>query len=484
MQARIFIILISIVAIAGACHRKLTTAIADPSPRVQDKAIQAVHIPADFSAAVYDDLRFGREIFDFYARRNFRPFWLEGAARSLRADSMIMLIRSSRRFGLLPQHYHFQEIPGLMLETSNGIRKARLDVVLTDSFLAMMHDLKEGRFARNMSVDNMDSLRTAVLTDSLEPKDLRMALNSQEPRHDQYQLLKGALNTILDSINPTDYDLLIQGTTFDSVDVHRKVRSIEINLERWRRETETLANVYAWINVPAYMFYVVEDHQIAMESQVIVGSPDTPTPMFSSQIECFTVFPYWYVPRKITVNEYLPIIKKDTSFISKNNFDVLDRSGNIQATASIDWRKYNSTNFPFTLRQREGRENSLGVIKFVFDNPYAVFLHDTNAKRLFKNKRRAYSHGCIRLEKAYEFAQYLIGDGRTKVPPRTLDKYLSERKRITISLSAPVQIHIRYFTCEIKDGELLIFDDIYKKDATLIRLLYQQNGTGISGKRI
>ena len=170
-----------------------------------------------------------------------------------------------------------------------------------------------------------------------------------------------------------------------------------------------------------------------MESPVVVGAPSTPTPVFSSNIECFTIFPYWYMPRKIAVYEYLRVIKLDTSFLSRNNFDVLDRTGKIQNFKTIDWKKYNENNFPFTLRQREEKENSLGIIKFVFDNPYAVFLHDTNSKKLFKHKVRAYSHGCIRLEKAVEFAHYLIGGKRTSISSRALNKYLGEQKRLTIS---------------------------------------------------
>ena len=473
MQSKIFLIVISVIALVTACHQRLITAVAEPSAPMEDNPVLPIQISGDQSSAAYQGLRFAREVWDFYADRKFEPFWLENDARSSLADSMIMLVKSSRRFGLHPQYYHFHEIPELVLEPANRVKMARLDIVLTDSFFAMMHDLKVGRSMRNTS--GPDNLLIALVTDSLKPRDIRMILKSQQPSHDGYVLLTRALNNILDTINRTDYDLLMYGITTDSIEIHRKVQRIEINLERWRQEKEELGNVYAWINIPAYMFYIVEDHNAAMESRVIVGAPATPTPLFSSNIECFTIFPYWYVPRKITVNEYLPILKRDTSFISRNNFDVLDPNGKVQVLASIDWGKYNSNNFPFTLRQREGTENSLGILKFVFDNPYAVFLHDTNSKRLFKNQKRAYSHGCIRLEKAYEFAHYLIDDNRTKVSSKNLDKYLSEKKRVTINLLRPVPIHVRYFTCDVKKSELLFFEDVYKKDAALIRVLYKQN---------
>ena len=320
------------------------------------------------------------------------------------------------------------------------------------------------------------------LTDSLKPSDIRNVLSSQEPRHEGYRSLKNALSVILDTVNRDRPYLINAWNHVEAVDVHRKIQRIEINLERWREEKEMDDSIYVLINVPAYMIYVVEKEDVVTESRVIVGAPDTPTPVFSSKIECFTIFPYWYVPRKIVVNEYLPIIKKDSSFITRNNFDVLDRNGKIQNLSSIEWKKYNKNNFPFTLRQREGAENSLGIVKFIFDNPYSVFLHDTNAKRLFRNQKRAFSHGCIRLEKAYEFAHYLIGRNRTKLTPKTLDKYMGEKKRVTISLSHPVPIYIRYLTCDVKNNDLLFFDDVYRKDVALIRTLYHQDFSSIDSR--
>jgi murein L,D-transpeptidase YcbB/YkuD len=351
---------------------------------------------------------------------------------------------------------------------------ARLDVILTDALLSMAHDLKQGRMKVLKAKPQMDSLDVVNIVAAVELWGVKKALEHREPLYEGYLALKRALHSILDTVSLTDQNLLMYGITNDSIDVHRKVQRIEINLERWRTENATLDSIYTWINVPAFMFYVMEKHTITMESRIVVGTPATPTPLFSSSIDCFTIYPYWYVPRKIAVQEYLPIIKKDTTFLTRNNFDVLDKSGNVQSLDSIDWKRYNANNFPFIFRQREGTENSLGIIKFVFDNPYAVFLHDTNSKRLFRNKVRAYSHGCIRLEKAFEFAHYLIGDNRTRITPEVLNRYLRQQKRITINLLYTVPIHIRYFTCEVKGDELLIYDDIYKKDITLIRKLYTQ----------
>src|SRR5690606_24036460 len=109
----------------------------------------------------------------------------------------------------------------------------------------------------------------------------------------------------------------------------------------------------------------------------------------------------------------------------RNNFDVLDKRGNLLQADSIDWESFSKSYFPVSLRQREGQENALGIIKFVFDNPYAVFLHDTNAKRLFRSRVRAFSHGCIRMEKAVELAHYLVtGDPGKK--SKYVERFLKE----------------------------------------------------------
>jgi murein L,D-transpeptidase YcbB/YkuD len=147
----------------------------------------------------------------------------------------------------------------------------------------------------------------------------------------------------------------------------------------------------------------------------------------------------------------------------EGNFEVLDARGGIVNPDSVDWKKINKNNFPFILRQREGADNSLGLIKFMFHNPYAVYLHDTNAKRLFRHDRRAFSHGCIRIEKAFDLAHYLA-TGNTDARSKTLDYYLKQKKRHTIDLQKPIPIYVRYFTCEYKNDSFFHYEDVYGRD--------------------
>ena len=467
-----FLCIILLILTAG-CQRKLTTtsSVLFDQPLQTPTVVVPPRVPDNGNDSVYQNLRYAKPVFALYGKRNFKPLWVEKNALSENAKSMIGMIESARRYGLLPQEYHAYEI--LRVTRAPGQKEMlRLEVLLTDAYFSMANDLRYGRLNSKASLPS-DSLKVTILADSLVEFDVRRTLEALEPQFNDYKSLKLALNNLLDSLAPDEQASLLKGITDQASEVDRTVQVIEVNLERWRAENVSLNETYAWVNVPAYMFYVIEDGNVVLESRVVVGKRSNETPRFSSMIECFTVFPYWYVPRKITVQEYLPVLKRDTTFLERNNFDVLDRSGKIHDAASIDWKKLSPNNFPYTLRQRDGKENSLGILKFVFDNPYAVFVHDTNAKRLFNNKMRALSHGCIRLEKAYEFAHYLI-DGRSTTTKQTLDNYLKTEKKATVNLTPSVPIHIRYYTCEVRDGKLLIYDDIYQLDKKAIAKLYKE----------
>lgn len=459
-----------IVCLLAGCQNRLAIRATD------DQVLEAGHeiapgpviIAEDPTHRIYAGVKNSQLIHTVYKHLGFEPIWFHEGRLSVEGGRVAGLISSARRYGLLPQHYQAQEIMELT-HGSDIASRARLDVLLTNGFISFVDDLTGARTSRHVG----DTLRAIAMVDSARAVGVMNVVKRFEPTIEGYVNLKQALNQMLDTIPDADRMLLMQGHTYDSSTVQQMVRTIEINMERWRKEKEPWTSPHVLVNIPAYMFYVKEDGSTVLSSKVVVGAPATPTPEFSSNIECYTIFPYWYVPRKITVKEYLPLIKKDTSFVTRNKFDVLDKKGKIVPLSTIDWKQYNANNFPFTLRQREGEENSLGVLKFVFDNPYAVYVHDTNSKRLFLHKNRAYSHGCIRLEKAREFAHYLLKDGRSGTPSATVDKYLAEQKRTTISLLKAVPIHIRYFTADVQNGKLQVYNDVYKKDKAMIQRLYQ-----------
>lgn len=299
-----------------------------------------------------------------------------------------------------------------------------------------------------------------------------MCTCEQEPDWVEYHQLKKALKILLDTLPQTERQVVLNGGTPDNVSCQSKLQQVEINLERWRQEKEIPGDRYLLVNIPAFRLYYMRADTVFFSSKIIVGAIDRQTPVLSSKLECLTLYPYWYVPRKIAVEEYLPVIKRDSMFLYRNNFDVLNREGEILNPASIPWQRYTENNFPVTLRQREGSVNALGLVKFVFDNPYQVYLHDTNARGLFNNEYRALSHGCVRVEHAITLAHLLL-TGRPKQKSVIVDRYIQKKERRTVSLPESIPIHIRYVTAEFREGIFYSYQDVYREDESLIRTFYQ-----------
>lgn len=441
-----------------------------PVPKVE---VVPFVMPGNPGSEIYAGLADSQAVYHFYERHGFELRWLQDSVPVL-ADSMMYLVGNVRYNGLLPQDYHYAELREMPVSPFGRKVRYRKEALLTDAFLAIAQDLKYGRIDVRNDQKVIDSLALNVLENALSKKQIGEFLESQEPRYPQYQLLKSSLREMLNNQDSSDRRVLLSGVTYDSVAEHKKIQQVEVNMERWRSEMAEFGDRYIWINIPSYSLRVVEENQSVLESRIIVGHPDTPTPTLGSTVESISLYPYWHVPRKIAVEELLPAIQQDSSYLRRNDFEVLDKNGAVRIPATLDWKKFNKDYFPFSLRQREGTRNSLGIIKFVFDNPYAVFLHDTNAKGLFRRSVRALSHGCIRMEKAVELARYLVPE------PGTIDKRLQQKKQITLGVRLPIRIYVRYFTCESKDDALEFYDDIYRLDRNMIKSLYNPERTKLS----
>lgn len=247
------------------------------------------------------------------------------------------------------------------------------------------------------------------------------------------------------------------------------IHQIEMNMERWRYYYEPYEKQFIYVNIPKYELRVTEKDTLVMKSKVIVGEVDHPTPVLKSTIRYFLLYPYWRVPYSIATKEILPILKYDTSYLRKQNFDVLNRQ-NIVIDTAINWNKYTNDYFPWKLRQRIGDDNSLGILKFNFNNKYGVYLHDTNAHRLFNREMRALSHGCVRLEKFIALAKFLIRDDSINYPLDSLKMDFLREEQKYIYIKRPIPIYINYFTAEVdKNNELFFFIDVYKRDEKMLK---------------
>jgi murein L,D-transpeptidase YcbB/YkuD len=146
---------------------------------------------------------------------------------------------------------------------------------------------------------------------------------------------------------------------------------------------------------------------------------------------------------------------------------VIDRDGNAVDPYSIDWTKLHKGHFPYVLRQMDGVDNSLGIMKFNFINKYSVYLHDTNNRGLFRNTYRALSHGCVRVQQWDSLAMYLIKDDSLRYTRDSVRLWLALQQKKQVNFSRRLPIYIRYFSAAVQDGQLLFYEDIYGEDKRL-----------------
>jgi murein L,D-transpeptidase YcbB/YkuD len=245
-------------------------------------------------------------------------------------------------------------------------------------------------------------------------------------------------------------------------------KRIAINLDRYKHLPDSMPKSYIWVNLPAYKMQVWDSGVVVLESKVIVGQPKTRTPVLNSQVSNFVTYPQWTVPYSIIFKEMLPKIRKDISYLAKENLMVVDRNDSVIDPATIDWTKLSKTNFPYQFKQRQGDDNSLGVMKFNFRNKYDVYLHDTNARSLFSRPVRALSHGCVRVQEWDSLARYLIAKDTSNIPIDSVTTWLARQEKHTVGLRQKVPVYLRYFTCEaLEQGGIRFFEDIYADDKAL-----------------
>jgi murein L,D-transpeptidase YcbB/YkuD len=399
-------------------------------------------------------------IHTFYKDRHFTLAWSDSTGRTAVADSLIAFIRSAERYGLIPDDYHLSQIDHLVSLPLSHTSAVTLDLYLSDAFVSIWHHLKLGRLdAKTLTRMNLTASKevqvVSRLHTAIENKSVRQELEKRFPADKQYPDLQHALQVSL-AAHQTD-----------SVSIKKRNKLIA-NLERLRWKGSRPSR-YIRVNTPSFMLQVFEIDSLIVESKVIVGKPETPTPVLNSMVKSFIIYPYWHVPQSI-VKEILPQIQEDTLYLRRHNYDVLNSAGNPVRVSSVDWKAYDANSFPFILRQREGSENTMGVIKFVFHNNYGVYLHDTNARGLFSKSGRALSHGCIRVHRAVALARYLIKDDYI-VSPEDLDQYMQLQHRLEINFPKPIPIYLDYFTCESVNGAVRYYDDIYDKDELILRAL-------------
>lgn len=240
-----------------------------------------------------------------------------------------------------------------------------------------------------------------------------------------------------------------------NVPVQERIKTIIVNMERCRWISPDIAESKELIavNIPAYQLRYFRDGKPILESNVVVGKEANKTVVFSGQMSYLVFSPYWNIPNSIVEKEIKPDMAKDPNYLDKHN---------------MEWNGKN-------LRQKPGKDNSLGLIKFMFPNSNNIYLHDTPAKNLFGKDDRAQSHGCVRVEKARELAIKIL-DSDKNWNPQKIDEAMNAGKEKQYSLNHKIPVYIAYFTAWAdENGIAAFYPDVYDRDGRLAHLLYSES---------
>jgi L,D-transpeptidase YcbB len=442
----------------------------------------------------------------------------------------------------------------------NAVLWAKADVMMTDAFMLITDHLHNGRLMRDsMSLRTDSNLAESFYGDAMKTvakeKGVLNVFHKMEPTHRGYQELRRGIKDFLSTSDLRHFTYVVYpykdslsfvktlakrlteagyldngGKTPDSsslasaikkyqnakglkadgrfgdavvkslnnTDLNKFVR-IAITLDRYKQLPDKMPETFVWVNLPGFNLEVWDHDTLAVTSDVIVGKPSTRTPVITSAIENIVLHPTWTVPYSIASKEILPSVQRNPGYLARRGFKVLDSRGRVVDPYSINWSKYSRSSLPYKFRQNNGAGNALGEIKFNFDNPHAVYLHDTNQRYMFSRTNKSLSHGCVRVKDWELLAKFLIRKTNPYIPvyetysrdsigqkgdtirlsktvlvdsfmvqADSLKPIMAKRKSTnTVIMPKKVPIFIRYFTCAGKNGKVVFYDDIYAEDKVL-----------------
>ncbi len=489
---------------------------------------------------------------EFYKQVDYKPVWSSKGKWLPLADTLFQFIGQAAYEGLFKTDYHYLFLKTVKdsLDADSLTRRhvtlwTKAEILLTDAFMHMIKDLKQGRLPPDSLTLNTDSISEddvyiITLNELLTKKEFRQLLVSLQPKHKGYWELKKGIKYFVDGMDNKPYtyisfpfkrgdskdslffiktlqnrlqeshcidsgkvmpdstrlinaikkyqiqkNLQVDGkygknliSALNNTDVE-KFKRIAVTLDKYRQLPKKMPETYIWVNIPGYYLWLVNADTVVFESKVICGKPETRTPLLNAKISDMITYPTWTVPNSIIVKQYLPKLKNNPNYISKIGLKLLNNKGEVIDPNTVNWSKY-ARGIPYKIMQASGDNNSLGVIKFNFSNPYAVYLHDTNQRYLFKNGYRALSHGCVRVQE-WEKLAYFIATNDSLLSTRkealkytvdSIKNWISKKERHRIDVQNNIPLFIRYFSCEGKNGRIRFYDDVYVEDKQLIDKYY------------
>lgn len=466
----------------------------------------------------------------FYEQANYAPLWIEDGRLNTKARQVIFFLKRSSQDGLNPDDYRTPPLSLGMKEEADFATLAKAESDLSHAIVTYARHAQAGRVrpkevSKTITLTPVKPDPVEVVERIADADDPRTILKGFQPQHEGYKRLKAQLaqlratpvekthqvipsgkalklgtsdprvallrerlnvptetnaalfdEALLDAVKTfqTQRDLHVDGIvgrqTLAVLNGKKALSEADIiaNMEMWRWLPRDLGQFHVFVNVPEYRLRVFKDDKQTHTTRVVVGKFRNKTPIFSDEIEHVVVNPYWNVPASIAVKELLPQIRRNPrGYLAKRNYQVLTKvKGRVRVVdpRRVNWSKFNANRV--RIRQAPGGGNALGRIKFLFPNKHAVYLHDTPSKSLFSKQRRAFSHGCIRVHKPFEFAEALFAESAGWNKAR-LQSMLGNKER-WVNLEKHVPVHLAYFTLRVNDdGDLNAFDDVYGHMASL-----------------
>ncbi len=258
-----------------------------------------------------------------------------------------------------------------------------------------------------------------------------------------------------------------------NISVDDKIAQLRINLERYRWLPRQLDDRFIWINLPQYRLQAFEEERESLSMNVVIGKPNRQTPSFYAEMARMVFNPYWYVPNKLARLDLVPKQQHDPNYFLLNAIRVFEVNNGEKSELDpmfIDWEDYSAHRpFPYLLRQDPGRRNALGQIKFLFDNPWQIYLHDSPSKSLFNDPNRAYSSGCIRVADPVQLANFSLEEHPAY---GSVTERIDSEENQGLVLQKKLAIFVVYFTVSVDDNGILFLPDVYHRDQRMVKNLY------------
>ena len=467
-------------------------------------------------------IRSPAEVRTLYRQTNFQPLWLENGKITELAKQVIKATKNANYHALRPETYHSFATSSLRAGQQVA-EPAKFDIIISDAFITFKSHLTNGivppkkqfllwnekkqdidflsLYLKSQAINNISDVFTVndpeyqvlqkaykdqINSDTIEnfipipeatlkPKQSGLAVRILRTRLGLDNHIDVYDNELKEAVrhyqekNGLGIDGIVGINTLKHLNRSPAdiLQILVINMERHRWNNLPTEN-YIWVNIPAFRMSIRNGNKKLFESNIIVGRPKRQTPIFSDTLESVVLAPYWNIPKTIFREDKLPQLQKNPNALGPKMQIIDTETGEIVTASSVDWSKDSKG---YRLRQKPGPKNALGGVKFLFPNKYAIYLHDTPKRKLFKKNIRAFSSGCVRVERAYDLAVFLLKDMGYDKKRIEIEGQRKKERWITLNKNRRYPIFLKYYTVWANNnGKVYYSNDIYGFDENLKKL--------------